>query len=227
MPNPETDFTAAQTISNTNTIAMLEMLRQARVLLDGCHDLLFVDLDHTPDDLLQEATNDIFDIREIAGEIYEPIAFQLAENELAELEAEEAAGAPPAETASQLTAGALDGGAVSIFGDPVPSESAVGVADARDRAEALLKMAYASLLRRIRNRGREKPHEAPYRESLLADFRARVATMSDEDRAYLEHQEAGYLKRVAKLQKQVSAMLKFWGLPDIPSPETSRVPVPA
>jgi len=184
-------------------------------LLDGCHDLLFVDLEHTPDDLLREATNDIFDIREIAGEIYEPIAFQIAENELAEIEAEEAAGTPPAETASQLMAGAQDGGAVDVFGKPVPSESAVGAADARDRAEALLRMAYASLLRRIRNRGREKPHEAPYRESLLADFRACVATMGDEDRTYLEHREAGYLERVAILQKQVNVMLEFWNLPAI------------
>lgn len=86
MPSPETESTDAQTTSSTNVIAMLETLRQARALLDGCHDLLFVDLEHTPDDLLEEATNDIFEIREIAGELYEPIAFQLAENELARRE---------------------------------------------------------------------------------------------------------------------------------------------
>ena len=39
--------------------------------------------------------------------------------------------------------------------------------------------------------------------------------MSYEDRAYLEHQEAGYLDRAAKLQKQVNTMLKFWDMPAI------------
>lgn len=215
-PQPESAATTGvQSTSSTNVIAMLETLRQARALLAGCHDLLFAELECAPDDLLREATNDIFDIREIAGEIYEPIAFQIAENELAEIEAEEAAGTPPAETASQLTAGPPDGGAVNIFGDPVPSESAVNAADARDQAEALLKMAYASLMKRIRNRGREKSREAPWRAGLLADVRARVATMSDEDRRHLEQLESRYRDRAMKLEEQVNVMLKFWDLPAI------------
>lgn len=213
MPTPEPVSLAASATSNT--IAMLEMLRQARALLGDCCDLLFTDLESVPDDLLREATNDIFELREIAGEIYDPIAFQIAGNELAELEAEEAVGTPPAEAASQLTARAQDCEAVDVFGNPVPGESAVDPLNARDQAATRLKLAYASLMRLIRNRGREKSHETAYREGLLANFRACVAPMSDEDRAYLEQRVASYLDRAANLQKQVNVMAKFWNLPQI------------
>ena len=212
---PTSEAASLVTSATSNAIAMLEMLRQARAMLGDCYDLLITDLESVPDDLLREATNDIFEIREIAGEIYDPIAFQIAENELAELEAEDAVGTPPAETASQLTVGAQESEAVDVFGNHVPSESAVDPLNARDQAETRLKLAYTSLMRRIRNRGREKSHETAYRERLLANFRACVAAISDEDRAYLEHQEAGYLDRAAKLQKQVNTMLKFWDMPAI------------
>jgi len=198
-----------------STLAMLKDLRRARALLDGCQDLVFANLEFIPVDVLRKATDDIFEIREIAGEIYDPIAFQIAENELAELEADDAAGLPLTETGSQQVAGAQDGEAVDIFGKPVPSVSTMGTSDARAQAEALLRQAYGIVMSRIRNKGREQPADTEYRDNLLADFRARVAAMSDEDRAYFGHQEASYRGRAAKLQERVNAMLKFWDLPGI------------
>ena len=222
MPTSEAASLATSTASNA--IAMLEKLRKARALLDGCHDLLFADLETVPDNLLREVTNDIFEIREIAGEIYEPIAFQIAETELADLEADDAAGLPLTETGSQQVAGAQDGEAVDIFGKPVPSVSTMGTSDARAQAEALLRHAYGIVMSRIRNKGREQPADTEYRDSLLADFRARVAAMSDEDRAYFEQLEARYRDRAVKLQERVNAMLKFWNLPQISSVELQPNP---
>lgn len=69
---------------------MVAEIRQIRDRVADCHDLLAMNLGGVPDDPLREAMHDLADIREYAGELFDVIAIQLANNELAEIQALEA-----------------------------------------------------------------------------------------------------------------------------------------
>jgi hypothetical protein len=72
-------------------VALLSRLKEARAVVEACEPLSHADPAEISDELLREAASDIDVIHEICGEIYEMIAYQVAENELAEIKAEEQA----------------------------------------------------------------------------------------------------------------------------------------
>lgn len=202
-------------------VALLNLMRKARELVDACENLLVMDLAAVPDDMLREATNDIFAIRELAGEIYEPIAFQLADNELAEIAAEEESPAGEDDSAGEsdslqpAASGADEPGDVVGNAAPCP---------ARMVAAGLLFRGYTSLYRCIRGRGREKPAAKKIRQQKFAEFDALMAGMGEEDRRDLRQLEGRYQAHARRLHERVAAMLRFWELPEIAGLETHRSP---
>jgi len=63
-------------------VAMLNEIQRLRDVLAGCRDLEVTDFSAAPDEMLLAATNHLCEIRELAGDISEAIAFQVANNEL-------------------------------------------------------------------------------------------------------------------------------------------------
>ena len=186
-------------------VAMLNEIQRLRDVLVGCRDLEFSDLSAVPDEMLREATNHLCEIRELAGDISEAIAFQIANNEQAELEADEAP--------EPVNEPELPGGQQPI--------------ETRTAAEARLTEAYASMCRRIRNRDRETQADEAYRGELFAAFDAAVTSLGEVDRAYLAEREREHQGHVRRVHGQVSGMLKFWGLPELPAPESYLRPIPS
>jgi len=185
--------------------AMLNEIERLKDILVGCRGLEFADLTAVPDEMLREATNHLCEIRDLAGNFYEPIAFQVADNELAELEVEEAP---------------------EPVNEPEPPGGQQPV-ETRAAAEARLTEAYASMCRRIRNRDRETQADEAYRGELFAAFDAAVTSMGEVDRAYLAEREREHQVHARRVHGQVSGMLKFWGLPELPPAETYLRPIPS
>jgi hypothetical protein len=186
-------------------VAMLNEIQRLRDVLVGCRDLEVTDLAAVPDEMLRAATNHLCEIRELAGDISEAIAFQVANNELAELEVEDA---PEPVSEPEKPGGQ----------QPIETRAA---------AEARLTEAYASLCRRIRNRDRETQADELYRGELFAAFDAAVTGLGEVDRAYLAEREREHQGHIRRVHGQVSGMLKFWGLPELPAPEAYLRPIPS
>lgn len=201
-------------VQEESPVAVLNSLKKARELVDACDILFIADTAGIPDEMLREAIDDIEAIQEMCSEIYEPISFQLANNELAEIEAEEQA---------VRNGHAAEGASVEPESEPEPAD-AVSPPDDKARARGLLFAGYTSMCRRIRNRGRESQYDEQYRQQLFAEYDSLVEKMAETDRADLREREKQYHARACKLHEQVLAMLKFWGLPETPGPAAHRCP---
>ncbi len=70
-------------------LMMIAAVRRMRDLLADCHEMLVADLGSVSDDALYEAARDLSEIGEYAGELYDVVAIQLANNELTEIHVEE------------------------------------------------------------------------------------------------------------------------------------------
>jgi hypothetical protein len=70
-------------------VAMLNEIQRLNVAFQECGDLEFAELTSVPDDMLREAANHLCEIRNLAGDVYERIAYEIASNELAEIASEE------------------------------------------------------------------------------------------------------------------------------------------
>jgi hypothetical protein len=186
-------------------VAMLNEIQRLRDVLVGCRDLEFSDLSAVPDEMLREATNHLCEIRELAGDISEAIAFQVANNELAGLEVEDAP---------------------EPVSEPEPPGGQQPV-ETRANAAARLTEAYASMCRRIRNRDRETQADETYRGELFAAFDAALTNLAEVDRACLAEREREHQGHVRRVHGQVSGMLKSWGLPELPAPESYLRPIPS
>lgn len=202
-----TESTSSPVQSAPNTtpraIALLQKIKQARALLTDCRELLCLDLEAVPDDLLQDARGDIHEVREMAGDIFGPIAFQLADNQLAEMADDESVEAAAYENGP--------GGTGSTGAPASPRNVRAAAADSLVRA-------YATTMTRIRNQGRETPHDAAFRDAMMARFQKLLALATNEDSEYLEQMEARYRARATELYARVNVMLKFWELPEISGP---------
>ena len=213
-------MTAPQLESSSKCpIAMFNDIRRLRDGLAACKELEFVDLTDVPDDLLREVTNILCEIRELVGNLYEPVAFQIEDNEMAELEAEQIDMADECVPSTLPVCEAIENtGGLEFDEQPTNSE---GFSN-RQRAAGLLADAYASMFRRIRNRDRESPSKTEYREQQFEAFDSLVKSMGDEDQAYFSRLEDTHMAQARRIHEKVAARLKFWGLPETTSPDRHR-----
>lgn len=201
----------------TCPIALLTEIRRITEALGKCRALEVEDLAAVPDDMLREATNDLCEIRELAGTYYEPIAFQIGENDMAEIEAEEQA------TEAGNNASPPKRDEHRPYELPPEFEGNITAQDPEAiwaRCQHLLQGAYAGVFRRIRNRDHEEPYEAAYRLAQFEMLDLLVAGMDDEARAHFSRLERTLQTRARQIHERVSARLRFWSLPAIPAPET-------
>jgi hypothetical protein len=193
-------------------IAVLNQIQRLRDVLADCREIEFIDLSDVPDHMLREATNHFSEIKELVDSFYGPIAFQIEDNEMAELEADTAA-----DLVTPTPPGDQDG--ENTDGLELEDKQLNGAACSRQDAAGHLADAYSSLFRRIRNRDRESPGDAKYREQHFQAFDAIVKSMVAEDQAYLSRLEDSYRGHARKIHQKVAARLRFWGLPETACPE--------
>lgn len=210
-------------------------IQRACDLISGHAWLRHASLDEIPGDSLEGFIAEVMAARALLGEFEDCVAFQLAASELPD------SGAQKLERGAWRSSELMDSlqppegkptdaetdAELGVVIGPEPAAHSVGEAPEEPQADAMayLEAGYLSLYRKLRNRGQENESDRAHRDDWFAKFDRLVAEMTHDDRAYFMRLEADYAARAQRVHEQANAMSQFWGLPDIPSPATSRVPV--